>query len=161
MTMNKKNIPLLKSFWCATKGLISCFKTERNFRIHLCACFYVVWFSGFYSFGTTQKAVIALTIGFVIVSELLNTAIETAVDLASPQHNKLAGLAKDIAAGGVLASAITAVVVAVIFFADIKIIKKIADFYHDNTSELVVLIVSIIIWFGIVFLPDLLKKKKD
>ncbi len=159
--MNKKNIPLLKSFKCAVCGLLSCFKTERNFRIHLCALFYVLWFSRFYDFSQCEKAVLALTVGFVITSELLNTAVETVVDLVCPNRNKLAGLAKDIAAGGVLCSAITAVVVGAVLFFDKKIIKNIVKFYVDSPLNVVLLGLTVILWAILIFLPNLIKNKKD
>ena len=121
--MNKKNIPLVKSFKCAVIGIISCIRSERNFRIHLCVLFYVVWFSAFYDFSSPEKAILALTIGFVIACEMLNSSIEADIDLTSPEYNRLAGLSKDIAAGAVLVSAITAIVVAWNLFYDIEKIK--------------------------------------
>ena len=159
MKMNKKNIPLVQSFKCAIKGLISCLKTERNIRIHLCFFFYIVWFSHFYNFSDAEKAIIAMAVGIVIVSELLNTAVETVVDLVSPERNKLAGLAKDIAAGGVLASALTSAAVGIILFWDFEIIKKIVGYYAANPVMLVLLAITLIIWLGIIFLPVLLNNK--
>lgn len=159
--MNKKNIPLVQSFKCAIKGLVSCFKSERNFRIHLCALFYVIIFSRFYNFSKCEIAVLALTVGFVITSELLNTAIETVVDLVCPNRNKLAGLAKDIAAGGVFCSAVTAVAVGVSLFYDTEVIKNIVGEYIENPIKFVFLAVTILLWTTLIFLPNYIKNKKD
>lgn len=121
--------------------------------------FYVVWFSHFYDFNKTQMAVLALAVGLVIAAELLNTAVEAVVDLVSPERNALAGLAKDIAAGGVFVSALTAVVVGLILFFDLDKLKEILDFYLNNPFHIILLAVSAIIWMLIIFLPVLLKKK--
>lgn len=161
MTMNKRNIPLVQSFKCALKGIVNCFTSERNFRIHLCALFYVVWFSRFYNFSKINYAIIALTVGFVITSELLNTAVETTVDLVCPEKNKLAGLAKDIAAGGVLVSAITAVIVGINLFYDKLVLQNIVKFHIKNPIYLVLFIVTAVLWLALIFLPNYLKNKKD
>lgn len=154
--MNKKNIPLLKSFLCAFKGIINCFFNERNFRIHLCAIFYVILFGSFYNFTTIQKAVLAIVIGLIIVTEVMNTAIENLVDLVSPEKNKQAGLIKDIAAGAVLLSAITAIIVACFLFWDIEIFKEIYSTLTCKLSNILLFVGSVVIWIAIIFY-----KKKD
>ena len=159
--MNKKNIPLISSFKCAVKGIVSCIKSERNFRIHLCALFYIVWFSSFYDFSRTQKAVLALTIGFVIACEMLNTAIEADMDLTSPGYNRLAGLTKDIAAGAVLVAAITAVVVAFNLLYDREVIDKIVAYYLKKPLRLLPLALSAVAWVGIIFIPSIVNDKKE
>lgn len=160
MKMSRKtNIPLAKSFKCALRGLLHTFRTERNIRIHFCAFFYVVWFSRFYDFNCTQIAVLAIAIGFVIVSELLNTAVETVVDLVSPEKNNLAGLAKDIAAGGVFVSAVTAVVVGVKLFYNKEKIRYIFDYYTSQPLLIALFALTIILWTAIIFLPNFINKR--
>ncbi len=159
--MNKKNIPLVKSFKCAVIGIISCIRSERNFRIHLCVLFYVVWFSAFYDFSSPEKAILALTIGFVIACEMLNSSIEADIDLTSPEYNRLAGLSKDIAAGAVLVSAITAIVVAWNLFYDIEKIKYIISFYLSRPARFIPLILTAVVWLGIIFIPNRISEKKD
>lgn len=61
-----------------------------------------------------EVAVLVLTMGMVLVAEIANTVAETIVDLASPDYHKLAGIAKDVAAGGVLVAALCSVVVGLI-----------------------------------------------
>lgn len=160
MKMNKCNIPLIKSFKCALSGIISCIKTERNFRIHLCVIFYVVWFSFFYRFSLEQKALLVLAIGFVLATEMLNTAIEYAIDLTSPEYNKLAGLTKDIAAGAVSISALVAVIIGIYLFWDIENLKIVINYYMDKPLQLSLLIVTLIVWLIIIFLPNKLIAKK-
>jgi diacylglycerol kinase (ATP) len=64
-----------------------------------------------------EWAILLITMGFVLVSETMNTAIETVVDLVSPEYHELAGHAKDVAAGAVLLAALTAVGVALAILA--------------------------------------------
>ena len=92
----------LSSFGAAGKGIVCTIREERNFRFHLAAAFYVFCLRGFYgeyfSFSRAEDAALFLTIGAVFAMELLNTAVENAVDLCSPQLHPLAGKAKDAAA---------------------------------------------------------------
>lgn len=93
---------------------------ERNFRVHIVAAIAVFVFSYIYGIDKTQFLVIALTVFSVMAAEMFNTAIETVVDLISPQKSRLAKIAKDTAAGAVLLSAICAVVIAVVMFSDLR-----------------------------------------
>lgn len=85
---------------------------ERNFQLHVLACVVVVALAVWVGCSPIEWAILLLTMGLVLVAEALNTAIETVVDLVSPEFNTLAGHAKDVAAGAVLLAAITAVGVA-------------------------------------------------
>ena len=91
-------------------------KEQRNMRIHAVAIFVVTVVGIFLGMPAIEWSVLALTIGSVIVAEMMNTAIETLVDLVSPEHNTHAGKIKDIAAGAVLLAAIIATVVAIYIF---------------------------------------------
>ena len=110
----------LSSFGAAGKGIVCTIREERNFRFHLTAAFYVFCLRGFYgeyfSLSRAEDAVLFLTIGAVFAMELLNTAVENAVDLCSPQLHPLAGKAKDAAAAAVLVSAAAAVCIGVCLF---------------------------------------------
>lgn len=99
---------LAKSFGFAFRGLWRCILGERNMRIHLSVGFFILLFSPFYGFSPVEAALLAITIGGVLAAEVFNTAIETLVDMVSPNFNRLAAAAKDIAAGAVLISALTA-----------------------------------------------------
>jgi diacylglycerol kinase len=109
-------IKLFKSFGYAIKGLAFALKEQQNMRIHFIAIAVVVISGIFLGLTAVEWSLIALTIGLVIVTEALNTAIEILVDLVSPQFNQKAGEVKDIAAGAVLLSSIIATVVAVYIF---------------------------------------------
>ncbi len=106
----------LKSFTYAFSGLKILFKEEHNFRIHLAAAIIVV-IGGFLSnISTVEWIAIVIAIGFVFTTEIINTSIENIADFISPaKHEKIKKI-KDLAAAGVLVSAITAVIIGVIIF---------------------------------------------
>ena len=104
------------SFGCALRGLWILVATQANARIHAVATLLVIG-AGFW-FGLTRLewcAVVA-AIGLVWTAEGLNTALEFLTDLVSPEQHPLAGKAKDVAAGAVLAASIAAVAIGAIIF---------------------------------------------
>jgi diacylglycerol kinase len=101
----------LKSFVYAYEGLEYTARTQFNFKVHLIGFFFMIFTSFYYSF-TKIEFIICLILGFlVLILEILNTALECLVDLASPKFHILAKRAKDCAAGAVLLSAMLSVIV--------------------------------------------------
>ena len=100
-----------RSFGFAFAGLAYLFRTQRNARIHavfaVAACVVAAWLE----ISVTDWAIIVLMIAMVLILEGLNTAIEAAVDLASPAYHELAKTAKDVSAAMVLVAAAASVVV--------------------------------------------------
>lgn len=107
---------LISSFGYALNGIVIALRTQQNMRIHFIAIAVVTLTGVLLELNASEWAIIALTFGSVITAEMMNTAIETLVDLVSPEHNESAGKIKDMAAGGVLLAAIIATVVAVYIF---------------------------------------------
>jgi len=107
---------LIKSFGYALSGIAYTTKTQLNFKIHLLAIAVVSLSGWFLKLTTSEWLWIVLAIGLVLVTELVNTAIELLVDLVSPAFNPQAGKVKDIAAGAVLIAAAIAVVTGAIIF---------------------------------------------
>lgn len=106
----------MESMRYAHKGIRHAFWTQRNIRIHLFIGA-AVFAAGFYlRLDRNEFAVLIITIGFVIMAEMVNTAIEEAVDLASPGRHEKATVAKDVAAGAVLFSAVCAIIVGCLIF---------------------------------------------
>jgi diacylglycerol kinase (ATP) len=104
---------LWTSFKYAWMGLSYAFVTQRNFRIHLMVGSLAIALGGFLHLSVVELAVIGLAIGAVLAMELLNTAIESVVDLTVKQtYHELAKIAKDCAAAAVLVSSIAALLVA-------------------------------------------------
>jgi diacylglycerol kinase (ATP) len=101
------------SFKYAWAGLTYAFETQRNFRIHTVIGTLAIGLGLFLQLQPVEIAVIGVTIGMVLAMELLNTAIESVVDLSVGQsYHELARIAKDCAAGAVLISAMAAAIVA-------------------------------------------------
>lgn len=107
--MRSRNI--LDSFRFAFSGLWYALRTQRNTRIHLIVAAVVIALGVWLNLSPGQWAVLTLTIGFVLVSEMLNTVAETLVDLVSPGYHPLAKTVKDVTAGAVLLTAIVSVIV--------------------------------------------------
>lgn len=107
-------IKFLKGFKFAWKGITYTFRTQINFRVEVFAAFAVIGLGWILGLDTGEWLWISLTIMLVLCAELANTAIETLVDLVSPEYNTKAGIVKDIFAALVLLTAFFAIVVSVL-----------------------------------------------
>tara|TARA_B100000579_G_scaffold146730_1_gene119059 strand:+ start:1080 stop:1538 length:459 start_codon:yes stop_codon:yes gene_type:complete len=108
-----KDLPT--SFLYAAKGLRYAFSTQRNFRIHVGFALVAFALGLFLGLNKSDLAIMALTATSVLVVELLNTAIESVVDLAiGKRFHPLAQIAKDCAAGAVLVASISSILIAVL-----------------------------------------------
>lgn len=107
---------LLKSFKHAFKGISTCLKTERNFRIHITAMFYVIAVSFLAEISSTEYILLIICFSQMMSSELLNTAVEILCDKESNGYNIYIKSAKDIAAAAVLVCAIGCVFIGFIIF---------------------------------------------
>lgn len=124
----KKSKPsLLKSFYYAFQGIKINILTERNLAIHFCVMLLVIVFGFIFKISVTEWLICILLFGFVITLELMNTAIETVIDICMPEINPKAKLAKDTSAGAVLVVAIIAVIIGIIIFG-----PKILDLIGGN-----------------------------
>jgi diacylglycerol kinase (ATP) len=111
---------LLWSFNYAIEGVVHALRTQRNMRLHAAAGALVLGASLFFRIGRLEFIAVIFAITFVFVTELVNTALEAAVDVATQSYDPVAKIAKDVAAGAVFVAAINAVIVGyVVFFARI------------------------------------------
>lgn len=104
------------SFAAAWTGLRDATKTQRNLRIHLMCALAAAAAGGFLRVSPMEWCILVLTVAAVLCLELLNTALEAAVDLMSPATHPLARTAKDTAAASVLVMAGASVVIGVVLF---------------------------------------------
>lgn len=104
----------LSGFRYAAEGLHYAMVTQPHFQFHLAVTATVVLLAIWLDLSVASWIVLILTIGGVLVTEVLNTAIETVVDLVSPDHNVLAKHAKDLAAAAVLLAALISVLVGLV-----------------------------------------------
>lgn len=103
-------------FRYAWNGIRWTFLEERNFRIHTIAAIIALIAGMLFRIEPAEWAAVLLSIGFVFVTEMINTVVELMMDHLSPGRNKAVGLIKDIAAGAVLIAAITAICVGLVVF---------------------------------------------
>jgi diacylglycerol kinase (ATP) len=109
---------IIESFNYAFEGVIWTLRTQRNMRFHFAIATVVLVLA--FAFGVTKLELIALVlaIAFVLIAEMVNTAIEAATDIATTSFDPLAKLAKDIAAGAVLIASVAAIVIGYLVLAD-------------------------------------------
>ena len=107
---------LVSSFGYAFAGLAYCFRSQRNFRIHLAIALVASLVGIFLGLAWVEWAVLAAMVTLVLCAEMVNTMIEALVDLVTAEYHPLAKVAKDVAAGIVLVTAIGAVAVGLAIF---------------------------------------------
>ena len=108
---------LLRSFGYAFAGIAYIVRTQRNARIELAVGVLAIALAVWLGLSPLEWAVLAITIALVLALEWINTSLELAVSLASPERHPSAKAAKDVAAACVLLGAITSVVVGLLLFA--------------------------------------------
>lgn len=109
---------LLDSFNYALNGLIYAVRTQRNMRIHMLAALVVLTACFFYDLSKTDLIAVCIVITMVISAELINTAVEFAIDATTNYYHPLAKIAKNAAAAAVLITAINAIIVGYLIFWD-------------------------------------------
>ena len=116
---------LLWSFNYAIEGIAYALRTQRNMRIHVGAAVIVLVASLFFGISRLEFIAVCLAITFVLVTELVNTALEAAVDVSTQGWDPVAKIAKDVAAGAVFVAAINALAVGyIVFFARLSSIGE-------------------------------------
>jgi diacylglycerol kinase (ATP) len=121
MTMRRAPT-ILDSFNFAFEGIIHVLRTQRNLRIHFGVAVAVLILALIVDVTKIELIALLLSVTFVLIAEMLNTAVEAAIDIATTSFDPMAKLAKDIAAGAVLIAAVNALAVGYIVFSG-----KVAD----------------------------------
>ncbi|WP_294351091.1 diacylglycerol kinase [uncultured Clostridium sp.] len=127
--MKLKN--LVDSFNHAITGIIEAVRSEKNMKIHLVVSLVVLIGCFCFNISKLEFLLLAITITMVISAELVNTAIENVVDMTANYYHPLAKLAKNVAAGAVLVTAINAIIVGYIVFWD-----KLSDISYEVINKL-------------------------
>ena len=127
LSRTKKRRKFKDSFKNCIDGLRYININEDNFKREILLGIIALVLSYLLKIDKIEFIIIIIVIGLVLVSEIINTAIERLVDLVSPKYNKLAGEVKDIAASSVLLMCIFSLVVGVIIFVP-KIINLLGGF---------------------------------
>src|SRR6266699_2847633 len=106
----------IAGFGHAFRGLWYALRTQRNARVHVSIAILAILLGIVLRISAVEFAVIFVAITGVFIAEMFNTVFELCIDLASPEYHPLAKIAKDVAAGAVLLSAIFAVIIAFFIF---------------------------------------------
>lgn len=105
------------TFKNARKGFRLVLKSEMNIRIHIVIAFFVLLLAYILKFSSLEYCMLLFAIAIVIVSEMLNTAIEFALDaIYHNKYSKMVGMAKDISAGAVMLASVISVLIGLILF---------------------------------------------
>jgi diacylglycerol kinase (ATP) len=140
---------VIESFNFAIEGVVHVLRTQRNMRLHFAAAVAVIVVAVAVGASKIELSVLLISIAFVLVAEMINTAVEGAIDAATTSFDPMAKLAKDIAAGAVLIASVNAVAVGYLVFAG-KAADKTADVLDRVRSApaqitLVALVLTVII----------------
>ena len=122
MTTPRRAPTILDSFNFAFEGIIHVLRTQRNLRLHFAIAFVVLVLALVVNVTKLELIALLISVTFVLIAEMLNSALEAAIDIATTSFDPMAKLAKDIAAGAVLIASINAVAVGYLVFAG-----KVAD----------------------------------
>jgi diacylglycerol kinase (ATP) len=138
---------LLESFNYAFEGIIHVLRTQRNLRIHLAIAIVVIGAAAALSVQRIELIALLIAIAFVLVAEMINSAIEGVIDLSTTSFDPNAKLAKDIAAGAVLISSITAVAVGYLVFSQAAAHRsaRLLDRVRDAPAEVTLLALILVI----------------
>ena len=107
---------IIGSFDFAIQGVKTAIKKEPNFRFHLLAAVLAMAGATILGFSPTEWVVLFFAIALVLILELVNTSLESIVNIVSPQRQEKARVAKDVSAAAVLVAAVAAVLVGVYLF---------------------------------------------
>ena len=107
---------LIKSFGYALEGFKHAFKYEQNFIVHSLVAILVIIFGFIFKISKVEWILIIMVIGLVLAFELINTAIETLVDLVTNEYKELAKVTKDTASAAVLVLAFASIIVGILIF---------------------------------------------
>jgi diacylglycerol kinase (ATP) len=149
--MNTRRRPpsIIESFNFAFEGVVHVLRTQRNMRIHFAIATGVLVAALAFDVSRVELVALLLAISFVLITEMLNSAVEAAVDVASTSFDPMAKLAKDVAAGAVLIAAVNAVAIGYLVFSG-EVATRSSEFL-DKLSEapaeltLIALVLTIIV----------------
>ncbi|MEW6107640.1 MAG: diacylglycerol kinase [Nitrospirota bacterium] len=135
-----------KSANFAIEGILHGAKTQKHMRYHFFSAAFILLLSYILGVSRSEFIIISLAVILVLLAEMLNSAIETIVDLISPEYSEKAKIAKDIAAGAVLITAFGAAVLGyIVLFPYVKSVFKEGIYIAKHSKEEVSLIAFILV----------------
>jgi diacylglycerol kinase (ATP) len=140
---------ILESFNYAFEGVIHVLRTQRNMRIHFLIAAAVLAVAVAIGVSKLELIALLLAIAFVLIAEMVNTAVEHTIDVATTSFDPMAKLAKDIGAGAVLIASVNAIAIGYLVFSDriasrsTRVLEKVRDVPY--TLTLIALVLTIIV----------------
>lgn len=156
-----KNSSFSESLKHAVRGYADALKRERNLRSHTVISNLICFFAYHYKLSKTQWAILILTISAVICCELLNSAIEKAVDTATSKIRADAMHSKDFAAAATLVCAIAAILVGICLFGNIKNICSALISIFTSFKSIIVLVILCIADIRILFINKKINLRRN
>jgi diacylglycerol kinase (ATP) len=118
MSTKYKNKHIFQAFTVALYGIWYCIQSQKNIRLLVVISAVSLVLAIFFNIDRVEWALLFLAMFIVIITEMLNTAVEAVVDMVTQEFHPLAKIAKDVAAGSVLLSAVFSVIVGYLIFWD-------------------------------------------
>jgi diacylglycerol kinase (ATP) len=150
-----ENKSILRSFQFAWEGLSFCFSTQRHMRFHFAIMVLTLCAAWGLRVSQVEMLHVLLAMVLVLISEMVNTAIEYTVDLATDSFDERAKVAKDVAAGAVLLAALYSIIVAAIVFSNNPRLREIIEQIPPGLTRPRVGVVQLVS-LGIIFLSVLI-----
>ena len=152
MSTSPRRAPsLIESFNFAFEGVIHVLRTQRNMRIHFGIAAAVLIAAVALGVGRIELIALLIAISFVLIAEMINSALEAGIDVATTSFDPLAKLAKDISAGAVLIATVNAVAVGYLVFSDqvfnrsSRVIERLRDAPSELTLIALVLVIILVL----------------
>ena len=154
-----RNWKFVESFNAAVEGFIYVLKTERNMRAHFLAAFFFILLGIYLNFNAIEISILCGTISLVLAAEMINTAIELLTDMVEKESHPIVRIIKDVAAGGVLITSISASIIGYVLF-----IRKIPFDIRERLlsvqgSPWQVTFIALVLVFGAVIIGKLIFNK--
>jgi diacylglycerol kinase (ATP) len=147
----RRGTSLLQSFNYAFDGIIHVLRTQRNMKIHFGVAVLVLVAAFFFDLDRLDIVALLVAISFVLIAEMINTALEYAIDIFTTRYDPLAKIAKDVAAGAVLIATVNALAVAYLVFYDnlsglpYSVLSRVRSSPIDITVIALVLLIVVVI----------------
>ena len=142
---------IFESFNFAVEGIIHVLRTHRNMRVHFAVAIVVLVAAVWVGVSKLELIALLLAIAFVFITEMINSALEQAIDVATTSFDPLAKLAKDVAAGAVLIATVNAVAIGYLVFSgevserSTRLLDRLRDAPANLTLIALVLTILIVI----------------
>ncbi|MFH1552333.1 MAG: diacylglycerol kinase [Candidatus Omnitrophota bacterium] len=144
----------------ALEGIVHTLKSERNMRLHFLVGFLVLIGGIYLNLSAVEFMLLCFAVTFVLVAEMINTAVEHAIDLISDKYHPLAKIIKDVAAGAVFVSAVNAAIVGYILLFQRVGWSIGGAFFRVKQSPWHVTLIALLVVIGLVLLIKVVRREE-